>query len=73
LDNTPVPLNWIQDCLRQTRSSVRQPTLPKISESYLVAQRLDAEQTSNCKKWKEMTVLWRNNNKLPRVTLDVRE
>jgi hypothetical protein len=56
LDNTPVPLNWIQDCLRQTRSSVRQPTLPKISQSYLVAPRIDAAQPFNCKKWKKATV-----------------
>jgi hypothetical protein len=65
LDNTPVPLNWIQDCLRQTRSSVRQPTLPKISQSYLVAPRIDAAQPFNCKKWKEVTFLWRDDNKIP--------
>jgi hypothetical protein len=37
---------------------VRQPTLPKISQSYFVAQRIDAAQRFNCEKWRKTKLLW---------------
>jgi hypothetical protein len=35
---------------------VRQPTLPKISQSYLVAPRIDAAQPFNCRNWRKTTI-----------------